>query len=231
MAALALCVEKPAERNGVPDRAMARADIFDVFQEGLIRGVENLPYAARKQYFYVQHPTEGWRVYLRAACFIHELYKPFVPSRFLIVKRTDGDPLKATWEPPKGQMEGRDARNQSKSVMQLLKDNIRREVDEESKISNVRELTHTGLALQSVEPDFPPNTYFQYHVFSGYAHPTQIRQAFNAFAWIDTHREEFKRLRSDQREKDAIDWYDGEKKMMGKWSPTLVSMYLDYFSN
>ena len=204
--------------------------ILDVFQPGLLRGVERLPYAPKKQYFYVEHPVEGWRVYLRAACFIHELYKPFQPSRFIVVKRTDGDPAKATWEPPKGQMEGRDAKNTEKSVLQLLKDNIRREVQEEAKISNVRELTHTGLVLQSVEPDFKPNTYFQYHVFTGYAHPSQVQTAFEAFEWIAGHREEFMRLRSDQREKDAIGWFSGDKKMMGRWSPTLVQMYLEWLS-
>jgi hypothetical protein len=83
--------------------------IFDVFQPELIRGSECLPYAPKKRYFYVEHPTEGWRVYLRSACFIHELYKPFNPTKFLVVKRTDADPEKASWEPPKGQMEGRDA--------------------------------------------------------------------------------------------------------------------------
>jgi hypothetical protein len=87
-------------------KVLIKGDAFDVFQPGLIRGSENLPYAPRKKYFYVEHPTEGWRVYLRAACFIHELYKPFRPNRFIIVKRTDGDVDKASWEPPKGLMEG-----------------------------------------------------------------------------------------------------------------------------
>jgi hypothetical protein len=36
-------------------------------------------------------------------------------------------------------------------------------------------------------------------------------------------------MRSDQREKDDIAWNSGDKKMMGKWSPTLVQMYLEYF--
>jgi len=205
------------------------AQIFDVFQPGLKRGVERLPFAPKKSYFYVEHPTEGWRVYLRAACFIHELYKPFNPSRFIIVKRTDGDPAKATWEPPKGQMEGRDARDSKKSIMQLLKENIRREVLEEAKIANVRELTHTGMVLQSVEPDFPPNTYFHYHVFGGYAHPMQIHKAVDDFNWIHDNRGEFMKMRSDQREKDAIDWYTPDRKMMGRWSPTLVKMYLDNY--
>ena len=205
--------------------------VFDVFQSGLIRGVERLPYAPKKQYFYVEHPVEGWRVYLRAACFIHELYKPFVTSRFIVVKRTGGDPAKATWEPPKGQMEARDARNKSKSIIQLLKENIRREVEEEAKIKSIRELSHTSLVLQSIEPDFPPNTYFQYHIFSGYASSTQIENAVTEFDWIKKNPEEFEKLRSDQREKDDISWYDSDKKMMGKWSPTIVKMYLDYFSN
>ena len=203
------------------------AQPFDVFQEGLIRGAERLPYSPHKQYFYVEHPTEGWRVYLRAACFIHQLYKPFQPAKFLVVKRTGGDPEKATWEPPKGQMEGRDGSN--RPILQLLKENIKREVDEEAKINFIRDLNHTGLILQDVEPDFPPNTFFQYHVFSGYAHPQQIEKAFEEFDWIAANKEEFMRLRSDKREKDAIAWYDPTKKMMGRWSPTLLKMYLDLY--
>ena len=206
--------------------------VFDVFQPGLIRGSERLPYSPHKQYFYVEHPTEGWRVYLRAAGFIHELYKPFNPSRFLVVKRTDSDPTKASWEPPKGQMEGKDVRNSKKSILQLLKENIRREAAEEAKITFIRELNHTGLILQSIEPDFPPNTHFQYHIFSGYAAPSQIDNAFREFQWIAENPEEFKKLRADQREKDAIAWYDGNNtKMMGRWSPTILKMYSEQFIN
>ncbi len=205
--------------------------VFDVFQPGLIRGSERLPYSPGKQYFYVEHPTEGWRVYLRAGCFVHELFRPFRPTRFLVVKRTGGEASKASWEPPKGQMEGRDAGyDPKKSILALLKDNIRREVAEEAKITYIRELNHTGLVVQSIEPDFPPNTHFQYHIFSGYAHPTQILRAFEQFDWIAKNPEEFKKLRSDQREKDAIAWYDGDKtKMMGRWSPTITKLYLQQF--
>jgi 8-oxo-dGTP pyrophosphatase MutT (NUDIX family) len=224
--------ENAVEPNRVPQihqHIITQGDVFDVFQPGLVRGVEVLPYSPKKKYFYVQHPEEGWRVYLRAACFLHELHRPFRSDRFLIVKRTDGDPSKASWEPPKGQMEGKDARDNKKSVLQLLKENIRREVEEEAKITHIRELTHTGLVLQSVEPDFPPNTYFHYHIFSGYAHPNQIQSAFADFAWIAEHPQEFKKFRADQREKDAIDWYTPERKMMGRWSPSLVRMYTEFF--
>ena len=78
--------------------------ILDVFQKGLRRGAAKLPHAPNKRYFYVEHPTEEWRVYLRACTFIHEAGVPFDQSRFLVVKRYEGDPKKKTWEPPKGQM-------------------------------------------------------------------------------------------------------------------------------
>jgi 8-oxo-dGTP pyrophosphatase MutT (NUDIX family) len=207
--------------------------VFDVFQSGLVRGTARLPFAPRKEYFYVEHPVEGWRVYLRAACFLHELYKPFQAAKFLVVKGTGGDAAKATWEPPKGQMEGKDtvtAEAGRTTLLQLLKKTIRREVAEEAKVRVVRDLTHTGLVLQSIEPDFPPNTYFQYHVFSGYVHPLQLEKAFAEFAWIQGHLEQFLREKSDVREKDALTWYSaGTTKLMGRWSPTLVAMYVKHF--
>ncbi len=238
--------EKPADGSGAPNRAGTMApkiqteNVFDVFQPGLVRGAARLPYAPHKQYFYVEHPTEGWRVYLRSACFLHELHRPYEPGRFLVVKRTGADPAKGTWEPPKGQMEGRDgsegvAGRRPRSIYQLLCENIRREVAEEAKVTRIRDLWHTGLVIQSVEPDFPPNTYFQYHIFTGYVHPTNLNGAFAQFEWIAEHPEEFRRWRADRREKDALAWYDelegaSAKKMMGRWSPTIVRLYLERFT-
>jgi ADP-ribose pyrophosphatase YjhB (NUDIX family) len=204
--------------------------VLDVFQPGLKRGSERLPYDPSKQYFYVEHPTEGWRVYLRAACFVHELNKGFEPDRFLVVKRTDGDPEKATWEPPKGQMEARDD-VAGKTIFELLRANVRREVHEEAKIGFLRDVQHTGLVLQSVEPDFPQHTYFQYHIFSAYAHPEQIRKAFEEFQWISEHPRAFKRFSRDKREKDALAWYDpASTKLMGRWSPAIVERYLAHLT-
>ena len=153
--------------------------VFDVFQPNLIRSSAKLPHDPKKSYFYVEHPVESWRVYLRTACFIHQLNKPFEPDRFIVVKRTGGEENSSSWEPPKGQMEGKDA--DDKSIYSILRENIRREVAEEAKIFNIRDLQHTGLVLQSTESDYPENTFFQYHIFSGYAHPKQITQAFDKF--------------------------------------------------
>jgi len=39
-------------------------------------------------------------------------------------------------------------------------------------------------------------------------------------------------MRSDQREKDGIAWYNPkETKMMGRWSPTIVNMYKEWFNH
>uniref|UniRef100_A0A6C0JXB8 Nudix hydrolase domain-containing protein n=1 Tax=viral metagenome TaxID=1070528 RepID=A0A6C0JXB8_9ZZZZ len=200
--------------------------VLDVFQPGLIRSAARLSHDPSKLYFYVEHPTDKWRVYLRTVCFIHELTKPFNPTRFLVVKRTDGDTAAASWEPPKGQMEGKDG--VGNSIYSVLRDNIRREVQEEAKITNIRDLQHTGLVLQSRESNYPENTFFQYHIFTGYAHPRQIKDAFDKFKWFSEHPAAFSRLRRENREKDGISWFDSvETKIMGKWSPTMVKMYLD----
>lgn len=205
----------------------SQSEIKDVFQPGLIRGAERLSYAPHKRYFYVEHPVEGWRVYLRSAAFLYEANVPFDKTHFLVVKRTGGDTDKKTWEPPKGQMEGKDGLNPKKPIKKLLEENIRREVSEEAKIYKLLNLQHTGLILQGEETDYSANTYFQYHVFQAFVPKQQLMEAFGQFDWIQDHPLAFARFRSDKREKDALTWYDEETtKMMGKWSPTLVDMYL-----
>lgn len=236
MDALNQSAQKHVERTAMLNRQMSpkivteSQKVFDIFQSGLIRSSARLSHDPTKLYFYVEHPADGWRVYLRTACFIHELTKPFNPDRFLVVKRTDGESWAPSWEPPKGQMEGKDMQNSNFSIYNLLRDNIRREVQEEAKITNIRDLQHTGLVLQSRESNYPENTFFQYHIFTGYAHPRQIAGAFDKFNWFIQHPAAFLRLRRENREKDGIAWFDPEEtKLMGKWSPTIVKMYLDSF--
>ena len=165
-------------------------------------------------------------MYLRAATFIHEKGVPFDAQRFLVVKSTGGDPNKATWEPPKGQMEAKDT-SPDKTVYELLLENVEREVEEESKIEHLFYVHHTGLIYQNREKDYPPNTYFQYHVFQAFVSPTQLQNALEAFAWLQEHPAAFARLRKDKREKDALAWFNPRRtKLMGRWSPSIVAMYL-----
>ena len=207
---------------------------LDVFQKGLVRGGANLPYDPAKTYAYVEHPTEGWRVYLRSCCFIHERPSPtgsscIDPSTFLVVKTAGKNATGKVWEPPKGQMEYKDMHKHPKeSLLRLLRENVQREVAEESRIEKLVGLRHTGLVFQGREPDYPPNHFFQYHLFQALVTPTEWMRAQQTLEWYREHPLAFARLRRDKKEKDAIDWYSpSEHKLMGRWSPSIVALYLN----
>ena len=210
---------------------MTNVPIFDVFQKGLIRGSERLPHDPIKSYAYVEHPKEGWRVYLRSCVFLHEHFLGKGAMRFLVVKRRGARPSTATWEPPKGQMEGKDAKKGNKSVMDLLRENVQRETEEESHITEIRNLKHTGLVFQSQETTYPPNTYFQYHIFQGLVTPEQVKQSFDTFQWIKEHPAAFARWRRDRREKDAVAWFDPRTTPLNpRWCPDIVALYLQHIN-
>jgi hypothetical protein len=200
--------------------------IFDVFQKGLIRGSERLPHDPAKAYAYVEHPTEGWRVYLRSCVFLHPTNETFNPQHFLVVKKRGARWTTATWEPPKGQMEGKDIKH-NESVLELLKENVLRETEEESHITEVKKLKHTGLVFQSQEADFPKNWFFQYHIFQGFITPEQIKQSFDMFEWIKEHPKAFARWRRDRREKDAVSWFNPKITHLNpRWCPDIAVLYL-----
>ena len=202
--------------------------IFNVFQPGLKRGAASLAFAPHKKYFYVEHPTEGWRVYLRSACFLHEMGAPFDAARFLVVKRYGAEPDGKVWEPPKGQMEGKDGlKNKSAPLLEVMAENIKREVGEEAKVEIIHGLTHTGLVFQGKERDYPANHYFQYHVWQGTVSVTELNRALQRFIQLHAQPKAWERMRKDVREKDALSWFDPHHTgLMGRWSPSLVAMYL-----
>ena len=198
--------------------------IFDVFQKGLIRGSENLPYDPSKSYAYVEHPIEGWRVYLRSCIFLHPTYEPFRLKHFLVVKKQGARWTSGAWEPPKGQMEGKDLKN--KSILEHLKENVLRETEEESHITDIKNVKHTGLVFQSQETDYPSNTYFQYHIFQGFVTKDQVEQSFETFVWIKEHPKAFARWRRDRREKDAVAWFNPKVTHLNpKWCPDIAVLY------
>ena len=78
------------------------APLYDVFQKGLIRGSEHLPFDPKKAYAYVEHPKEGWRVYLRSCAFLHPTNQPFHIMHFLVVKNSEPIRPEPHGNPPKG---------------------------------------------------------------------------------------------------------------------------------
>jgi hypothetical protein len=208
--------------------------ILDVFQPGLHRGEEHLPFDPTKGYFFVEHPTEKWRVYLRAACFVHEEGAIYDPKRFLVVKTTGKDTRSKVWEPPKGQMEGKDALKHPRTlVSKLILENVRREVEEEAHINKLKHLSFTGLIYQNTEPNYPKDKkwFFQYHIFRAVAPIPTIQRALNWFSWLEEHPKYFAKMKRDKKEKDALRWFDvSETRLLGKWSPSIVAMYIQHFT-
>lgn len=202
--------------------------LLDVFQKGLLRGSDRSSFDPQKRYAYVEHPTEGWKVYLRSCVFLHPRNTPFNARHFLVVKRTGTRKTTAAWEPPKGQMEGKDMTPRS-SILQLLEENVRRETEEEAHVTAIQRLKHTGLVFQGQETNYPPNTYFQYHLFQGVLENEQIVQSVETFEWIKQHPEAFKRWRRDRREKDAVAWFDPRTTRVNpRWCPDIVALYLQH---
>lgn len=210
----------------VVDRFMSA--IYNVFQPHLIRGSERSSFDPEKRYAYVEHPTEGWKVFLRSCVFLHPLKETFRPSHVLVVKRTGARMYSPTWEPPKGQMEGKDMTDDV-GIMALLEENVLRETEEESHVTEVRYLQHTGFVFQGREKNYPPNTYFQYHIFQGFVTDEQVNQSFETFEWIKEHPKGFKRWRRDRREKDAVSWFDPQKTRLNpRWCPDIMALYLQF---
>lgn len=204
--------------------------IYDIFQRGLRRGAERLSHDPAKRYFYVEHPEEGWRVYLRSVCFLHEMPGGDACidlTRFLAVRRAGAKAGEKAWEPPKGQMEGKDGLGKRISVLRLLEQNVRREVEEETHLKRIHALRYTGQCYQNREKEYPPNHYFQYHIFQALVDAPTLRTAQEEFAWFMEHPAAFQRQRRDRREKDSVEWYEpSSMKLMSRWSPSIVAQYL-----
>jgi 8-oxo-dGTP pyrophosphatase MutT (NUDIX family) len=205
----------------------ASVPIYDIFQPGLVRGSASLRHAQHKLYAYVEHPTEGWRVYLRSCSFLHDENDPN-PLKFVVVKATHKKPEDYTWEPPKGQMEGKDLPRKGQPILEALMHNANREINEETGIPGDIPLEHTGLVFQGRENDYPPKHYFQYHMFYSAIPYNMFEYAKNRFTYYKAHPREFKALTKDYQEKDDIEWFDMKKtRLFGRWSPSIVMLYVN----
>uniref|UniRef100_A0A6C0HJM1 Nudix hydrolase domain-containing protein n=1 Tax=viral metagenome TaxID=1070528 RepID=A0A6C0HJM1_9ZZZZ len=201
--------------------------IKNVFEKGLIRGAAHLPHDPEKAYAYVEHPTEGWRVYLRSCMFLHPSNESFNPMRFLVVKDTHR--RGAAWEPPKGQMERKELR--SGTILECLAANALRETEEEAHIRTVKKVRHTGLVLQSQESSYPNNHYFQYHIFQGEVDPEEIEHGLKQLKKVKTSSSEVARWKRDRKEKDEMTWFHPRNtRLKQRWSIDLVAMYMKRMS-
>jgi len=203
--------------------------VLNVFEKGLRRGAEHLPFDPTKAYAYVEHPTEGWRVYLRGAAFLH--IDPQQIDQFLVFRNSKPGTKKNKqnqWEPPKGQMEGKDIlRHPRTPLLQLMTKALLREVEEEAHITDLKEVRYTGLVFQSQEESYPQNHFFQYHIFQVLVEPAVVQHIFDEFKWMEDHPKAVKRWRRDRKETDRVSWFKPhETPLNPRWCPTIVFAYL-----
>ena len=126
-------------------------------------------------------------------------------------------------------MEGKDLPEDA-PLMDALLQNAMREVNEETGIPGEISLIHTGLVFQGEEKDYPPNHYFQYHLFRGAITADIFDYTKARFAHYRAHPKEFAALKKDYREKDDIDWFDMKThRLFGRWSPSIVMLYINSF--
>ena len=141
----------------------------------------------------------------------------------------------AAWEPPKGQMEGKDllgVSGKGRPLLEVLATNARRETYEEAHIEDFDRLMYTGLVFQGREKNYPPNTYFQYHIFQAFASPGEIAKSFQTFEWIKEHRAEFAEWSRDKREKDAVAWFNPRATRLNpRWVPGIFAIYYKFVSS
>jgi len=206
--------------------------IYDVFQPGLRRGAERLPFDPSKAYAYVEHPTEGWRVYLRTAVFLHQAGDSKM-DHFLVFRNSKKGASAGTWEPPKGQMEGKDLlRHASEPLLPLMVQSLMREVEEEAHITEVLGIRYTRLVFQSVEDNYPRDKkwFFQYHLFQATVTPQVVQSTFHTFQWMKEHPKAVQRWKRDRRETDDVAWFHPKRTPLNpRWCPTIVFAYLDEF--
>jgi hypothetical protein len=213
---------------------MSNLPVYNIFQEGLRSGSHIFRRTPNKQYAYVEHPTEGWRVYLRSCAFLHDTSKPN-HTKFAVVKATHKKLSSYAWEPPKGQMEGKDLVKSNSitptALLKSLQNNALREIQEESKIVGPIDLHYSGMVFQNREKEYPEGHVFQYVIFVGSITPEQYNDAKERFRYYkEDAPKEFKALPKDQQEKDDIAWFDpSETALFGRWSPSIVMMYINSF--
>jgi len=151
---------------------------WNLYVPGIRIGAHHFP-RYNKQYAYVALPNSDVWVFLRTAIFLEVVDIPNNKSnepKFVIVHDV-GKNGPHTWDMPKGQVEYKeflDIKRHYKSPQTglhgLLKEGIRRELEEEAKINinNVTELNEIpNLAIAGKHNDLPNKFHYQYHIFEG----------------------------------------------------------------
>jgi 8-oxo-dGTP pyrophosphatase MutT (NUDIX family) len=157
------------------DKELVKLYGWNLFVPGIRIGAHDFQ-RFNKQYAYVALPdTQIW-VFLRTAIFLKVSGGPKDEPHYIIVHDV-GKNGPHTWDVPKGQVEYKEFldikhkfRTPQTGLQGLLKEGIRRELEEEAKIkiSDVKNLKMVPyLAVAGKHKDLPKNFHYQYYIFEG----------------------------------------------------------------
>ena len=197
-------------------------------------------FSSGKSYAYILTPT-GEKVFLRNILFLHNAENP---SQIALVhefgKRSD----KATWEPPKGQMEWKEfsAEGLSKggtlrarSLERHQRAGILRELTEEAKIlsSEIKGLTRLPYAYSQPWPESGvPGAHFMYQYWRASTTPKTLLEAQKRLDILKGDADLRAMLPPDNVEKDAIKWWNpraGLECLYGDFSKKMTQHYFKEF--
>ncbi len=181
-----------------------------------------------KKIIYAKHPEEGWKVYLRVVVFVsvYQEGSEENPDTFIVVKsRKD---IRPKWEAPKGGVEPKDRRNRYESIVQTMAQAARREVAEEAKLDDLKNLYYMNQCIEGTEDNYGPNTYVQYHFFRAFVTQEQFDRAAAYFAEMNA-ADKWHTLPDCLAEKNDISYYYRGIPLFGKWTDTIFSRYMNYY--
>jgi hypothetical protein len=197
-------------------------------------------FSSGKEYLYIHQPS-GERVFIRNILFIHPANDP----KTIAMVHEWGKNPKKEYEPPKGQMEWKEAKmygalpNKSvteKQLITMMKAAVIREIGEEAKFTKqeLKQVTLLPLVYEQSFKGAPLSTdRFRYQFWSAIVSEASMKKAQARVQELVDNPEHTKTLKPDLREKDGLIWWNPsspEKWSMirGGFSNNMTHQYYDY---
>jgi 8-oxo-dGTP pyrophosphatase MutT (NUDIX family) len=194
-----------------------------------------------KQYVSIELPESKIRVFLRTAIFLEVTGVPNEDESQYVIVHDIGKKGKGSWDPPKGQVEYKEYEEVSRrhrlpntTLHALLREGVRREVVEETRINlndvfDLREIPY--LAIAGKHEDLPKNFHYQYNIFEGKITYKTFMKAKAKMDHLRANPHLTITMPKDIIEKDEIRLWkpsDGLDMIMDGDPKKLIQLYLDY---
>jgi len=191
-----------------------------------------------KEYLYIHQPS-GERVFIRNILFIHS-----TNEKTIALVHEWGKNPKKEYEPPKGQMEWKEAKlygavpNQKVTetkLMRMMKAAVIREIGEEAKflkteLENVHPLP---LVYEQSFKGAPLKTdRFRYQFWAATVSQASMKKAQERIQHLVDHPDYTNMLAPDLKEKDGLIWWnpsDGWDKIRSGFSKNMTQQYYKYY--